>query len=92
MTKIDLEDVLHGNPTWVDVVEYFVEGEWFEERYHAQAAKRWLLTPAQKQTLDALGLSIEDCLRGNYGEVEEDDVRTIYDEWNHKLGYKVFGR
>ena len=91
MAKIDIEDVLHGNPAWSDVVEFFVEGEWFEECYHTQAAKRWLLTPEQKQTLDGHGLSIGDCMRGNYGDAEESDVRAIYDEWNAKLDQHVYG-
>ena len=88
--KIDLEDVLHGQPAWEDVVEFFEKGDFCAGNYEVKAIKRWLLTAEQKQLLVDNDLSIYDVLSGNYGEATEDVVFELQSEWNRRLGSHVY--
>jgi hypothetical protein len=90
-TQIDIEDLLHGNPSWTDVCEYFKHGEFYETDYEVKAIKRWLLTDEQITFLKTAGLSLQDALCGNYEEEHEELVGDFFDHWNAKLGYKRYG-
>lgn len=89
---IDLDCLLHGNPTWEQVVAFW-KGEGFpEEQYTVAAIEKHLLTEEQRQLMFAHRLTIEKMLNGRYGDGEIGKaVQSIYDAWNAKLGYKSFG-
>jgi len=89
---IELDELLEGNPTWPQVVEWFKAGEFYQEHYLIKAIKKHLRTPQQKATMDKLDMSIEDMLNGRTsGNAMWDAEQKIFDEWNSKLGYKHFG-
>ena len=90
---IDLDDLLHGKPTWEEVQKFFMEGEFDDEKYLVQAIKSHLITPEQKKLLFKFDLSIQDILNGRYGgkRGEETAVSEIYSSWNEKLGFHNFG-
>lgn len=88
---VDLDELLHGNPTWQQVVDYWrYKQDFYEESYLVQAIKKFLRTDEQKKILFDLDLSIEDCLNGRYTQKEYPKVMKIFKEWNEKLGYKEF--
>lgn len=95
---IELDTLLHGNPTREQVQEFFREGEFCQEHYLVAAIKKHLRTPAQKVILDRLDLSIEECLNGRYGDrpdavsgkTQEILIAEMYADWNRRLGHKHF--
>ena len=87
---INLDTLLYGNPSWAEVVEYFKDGEFYEESYLVEAIKQHLRTPDDKKQLYDADLSIEDCLNGRYGGGQEGVVNGILKGWNEKLGFKQF--
>jgi len=87
---IDLDDLLHGSPSWTKVVEFFKNGEFHNEHYLVEAIKTHLRSSANRDKLQKLDLSIEDVLNGRYGIKDEFFVRQIFNEWNQKLGYIHF--
>ena len=91
MADIDLDTLLHRNPTFEDVADFWRNGEFYQTRYLVAAIKKWLRTPEQKKVLDDLDLSIEEMLNGSYTEDQSAAVGTIYDAWNQKLGFRAFG-
>lgn len=89
---IDLEELLHGNPTWEEVVRFWKEdGEFFEEKYHMAAIKRYLRTPEQKIRLDEADISLEELMSGSYGHAFHSMTQGILKEWNEKLGFHYYG-
>lgn len=88
---IDLDELLNGNPTWQEVVEFFQKGEFYEEHYSIEAIKKYLLTQNQKETLYRLDLSIEDILNGRVHINGIKIKHKIFQEWNDKLGFIRFG-
>lgn len=89
---IDLEELLNGNPTWEQVVEFWRDDRDFcEEAYLVQAIEKWLQTEEQRKRLFDARLSIEKMLNGRYMGAVEPIVQAIYAEWNAKLGFKAFG-
>ncbi len=88
---MELDELLSGQPSWEWVVSFFKEGEFCQERYLVTAIKKHLLTEEQRKKLFELNLSIEECLNGGYTGDQEDSVRSIYNEWNQKLGLHYFG-
>lgn len=90
---IDLDELLNGNPTWEQVVEFWRDdGEFYGEQYLVPAIKRWLRTEDQRQRMAKADVSIEEMLNGRYnGERVGGVVQAIFDEWNAKLGFKSFG-
>lgn len=88
---IDCEELLHGNPTWEQVVEYFKEGAWDDEVYLVEAIEKHLQTEEQRKQIFDARLSIEKMLNGRYGsDKQEILVNKIFKEWNTKLGFKSF--
>lgn len=88
---IELDELLHGNPTWEQVVAFFKDGEFSGEEYLISAIERWLQTEEQRKAIFDARLSIEKMLNGRYGEAEEALVESIYNAWNTKLGFYDFG-
>lgn len=90
---IDLDELLHGDPTWQQVQEFFQYGEFCEERYDVEAIEKHLLTEEQRIGMFNYHLSIEKMLNGRYpcqGK-EKEFVYSCYEAWNAKLGFKAFG-
>ena len=90
MREIDLDELLHGKPSWDEVAAFFKNGEFYEEGYLTSAIKKHLLTEEQRQKLFDCGLSIEDCLNGRYTGENYTSIMSVYDEWNEKLGFQNF--
>jgi hypothetical protein len=90
---VDLDCLCYaGPPAWEQVQKFWLEGEWCEEKYLVKAIELHLLTEEQRKRMFDLHLSIEKMLNGRYGgEDESAAVRSIYGEWNKKLGYHAFG-
>jgi hypothetical protein len=88
---ICLDELLTGSPTWEQVVEFWKNGEFYQERYAVEAIEKHLQTEDQRKWMFDSRLTIEQMLNGRYpGDVEE-DVYAIFAEWNAKLGFKAFG-
>jgi hypothetical protein len=91
---IDLDTLLHGKPTWEEVVAFWkVDGDFCEEQYLVAAIEKHLLTEEQRKLMFDHHLSIEKMLNGRYvgGAEVSAAVGRIYDEWNAKLGFEAFG-
>lgn len=89
---IDLDELLNGEPTWEQVVEFWKEdGDFCEEKYLVQAIKKHLRTEDQRKRMFDLDISIEEMLNGRYPMDKFDLVDAIYAEWNKKLGFQAFG-
>lgn len=88
---IELDELLYGNPTWEQVVDFWKNGEFCEEKYLVEAIKTHLRTKEHRQMMADMDVSIEEMLNGRYGGDLEPKVFQIYDEWNAKLGFKSFG-
>lgn len=89
---IDLDALLHGTPTWDQVVEFWKDdGEFCGEEYLVPAIEKHLLTEDQRKRMFDAHLSIEKMLNGRYYGRQAPVVQAIYDEWNAKLGFKAFG-
>jgi hypothetical protein len=88
---LDLDGLLFGTPTWDEVVEFWRDGEFCEERYLVEAIERHLLTEDQRKRMFDARLSIEKMLNGRYPSDQSPVVQAFFDEWNTKLGFKTFG-
>jgi hypothetical protein len=86
---ICLDDLLFGNPTWEQIVEFFKDGEFCGEEYLILGIKKHLRTEEDRKMLFDLDLEISDCLNGRYAE-EEKQVKLMYKRWNDKLGFQSF--
>jgi hypothetical protein len=90
--QIDLEELLHGNPSWDKVSEFWKDGEFHEEHYLVAAIKKHLRTDEQRKALAEADISIEDMLNGRVAnEAAMFVIDNIFNEWNAKLGHKAFG-
>ncbi len=91
---IELDELLNGTPTWEQVVEFWKDdGEFCDEEYLVEAIERWLLTEDQRKKLFEHRLSVEKILNGRYYGAGKEGafVRSLYDDWNTKLGFNLFG-
>jgi len=91
---IDLDTLLHGSPTWEEVVAFWkVDGDFCEEQYLVAAIEKHLQTEEQRKLMFDHHLSIEKMLNGRYSAARRScaAVQRIYGEWNAKLGFKAFG-
>jgi len=88
---IELEELLYGEPTWEQVVEFWKTGDCCEEHYLVEAIEKHLLTKTQRKQMFDERLSVEKMLNGRYDGKQEPVVFGIYAEWNAKLGFKAFG-
>lgn len=88
---IDLDELLNGNPTWEEVVEFWKSGDFCGELCLVEAIEKYLLTVDQRGKMFDANLSIEKMLNRRYGGDLEGLVYDIYGEWNDKLGFKAFG-
>ena len=88
--NIDLDELLHGNPTWPEVVAFWKSQGFDDESYLVRAIEKHLLTSTQCLLMLKHNLTIEKMLNGQFG-MEESIVDGIFDEWNAKLGYRAFG-
>lgn len=86
--KIDLDQLLYGDCSWEQISEFFQNGEFYEESNLVEAIEKHLLTKNQRKTLFKNKLSIEKMLNGRH--TDSSVVYQIFDEWNKKLGVKVF--
>jgi hypothetical protein len=86
--SMDTSYLLYGDPSWNYVSDCFRFGSFDNELYLVAAIKRWLLTPEQSELLKQSGYTIEDCLNGRTLDF---DKSRLYDAWNEKIGFKVFG-
>jgi hypothetical protein len=89
---IDLDTLLHENPTWEEVVEFWKDdGEFCGEQYLVAAIERWLQTEEQRKGLFDHRLSIEKMLNGRYVSSDVGDfVESLFTAWNEKLGFEAF--
>ena len=89
---IDLDELLFGNPTWDEVVEFWKNDDFCEERYLVEAIERWLQTEEQRKEIFDHHLSIEKILNGSFPCTKEsvDFVNSILTTWNTKLGFRAF--
>lgn len=89
--RIELDDVLHGSPTWNEVQRFFADGEeFYEEGFLVAAIKRHLRTDEDKAELAALDVSIEEVLNGRYQFRDSEKIAAILIKWNAKLGCTYF--
>jgi hypothetical protein len=87
---IDLDELLNGNPTWEQVIEFWKDdGDFCEEHYLIQAIEKYLLTEEQRLKMFNAKLSIEKMLNGRC--TDRTVVNDIFNEWNTKLGFTSFG-
>lgn len=76
---------------WADVVDYFRNGSWHEERHQVEAIERHLLTEEQRKELFNRRLSIEKILRGRVYDLEDTVVANkLFTAWNEKLGFECY--
>jgi|WetSurMetagenome_2_1015567.scaffolds.fasta_scaffold434389_1 hypothetical protein len=61
--------------------------EEYELLYFIGAA---LLTPEQVQWLQGKGLTVADVLNGRWKGFYEDEILSLYKDWNHKCGTQLF--
>lgn len=77
------------NPTPEQIVAYLEEGV-DDETWEIEVAKRHLRTSAQKAWMDKHDISIADVLNGRIrGDLDVEGM--LFNDWNTKLGVKVFG-
>lgn len=90
--QIELDELLHGNPTMAQVADFWKNGEFYEEHYLVAAIKKHLLTEEQRICLFNLDLSIEDVLNGRIGGGSKWEFVTnvLFPDWNQKLGFESF--
>lgn len=89
---IELDELLHGNPSWDQVVQFWRFGEFHEEHYSVAAIEKHLLTEEQRRGIFDRRLSIEKMLNARVeGEDNQRFVESVYHAWNVKLGYYMFG-
>jgi len=88
--NIDLNELLHNNPTWADVVDFWKQGEFHEEHYLVDAILKYLLTPDQSARMSRCGITIEDVLNGRCRGEGSQLREKLCSEWNEKLGFKAF--
>lgn len=89
---IELDELLNGNPTWEQVVEFWKDdGDFCEEHYLVSAIEKYLLTEEQRELMFKNNLTIEKMLNGRYMGLVSGMVQDIYNLWNDKLGFKAFG-
>lgn len=53
--------------------------------------KAHLRTPEQKKWLDEQDLSLSDVNHGRFTEAQEPFIIKMHEDWNTKLGRKIFG-
>ena len=89
---IDLDELLNGEPTWEQVVEFWKDdGDFCGEEYLVQAIEKHLLTEDQRNVMFSNRISIEKMLNGRCPGGMSLIIVWIYQEWNTKLGFKCFG-
>ena len=87
---IELDCLLHGNPTQEQVSDFFRHGDFHEERYLVAAIRKHLLTELQKDMMRILEYSIEDILNGRVDRLQSISAKTFFKVWNQKLGFNYF--
>jgi hypothetical protein len=89
---IDLDELLNGNPTWEQVVEFWRDdGDFCGEEYLVSAIEKWLMTEEQRELMFKNRLTVEKMLNGRYYETVSPMVHDIFKLWNDKLGFDRFG-
>lgn len=88
---ICLDELLTGKPTWAQVVEFWKEGEFFEEKYTVEAIKKFLRTEEDRKIMYEFDFSIEEMLNGRIYPNQDKAVHDMFKRWNEKLGFKAFG-
>src|SRR4051812_14915063 len=88
---VDLEFILHGDPTLDQVREFWKKGEFDEEHYLVEAIRRHLLTEVQREEMHNRRVSIEDLLNGRVIGDHSLWVVIVFAAWNEKLGFMAFG-
>jgi hypothetical protein len=92
MKTIGLDELLSGHPSWDQVVDFWINGEFYEERYLIEAIRKYLLTGDQYDELRKRNMSVEDILNGRIEGVENINYKyEIFRQWNRELGIDVFG-
>lgn len=86
---MDVDFILNGKANSNQLVEFFQSG--YDEYLIVIGIKKYLRTPEQKEMLNSFDLSVEDILNGRFYRAEEEMVENIFENWNYKLGKKVFG-
>jgi hypothetical protein len=61
------------------------------DAYNIPIIKQYLRTPEQKAFLDANDWSIEDVLNGRIPGGAPSEIAAMFEDWNSKLGKKLFG-
>ena len=88
---IDLDELISGNPSWDQVIEFWRDdGDFCGEEYLVQAIEIHLLTESQRKLMFDNRLTIEKMLNGRYSHAGA-TVQQIFNEWNTKLGFEAFG-
>jgi hypothetical protein len=87
---IELDELLNDEAEWEQVVDFFENGEFYEEHYLIDAIEKHLQTEEQRKRIFDAHTSIEKMLNGRC-EAEQIKVRDeIFSEWNKKLGFEYF--
>jgi hypothetical protein len=89
--RIDLDELLHGNPEWSQVVQWFKDGDCDGEEWLIRVIKRHLATVDQLVLMATHKKDIADLLNGRTNKDFEAIKQSIFDAWNDKLGFKAFG-
>lgn len=89
---IDLNELLHGNPSWNQIQDFWKNGEFDQEYYLIEAIEKHLLTEDQRNKLFYHRLTLEKILNGRFCRGKEEECAdNCFKEWNNKLGFKSFG-
>jgi hypothetical protein len=90
-TKQQIEEEALSQHTGIPIEEChnFLNAD--SEADQVRFIKAHLRTSDQKDWLDKQDLSIEDVMNGRFNEHQEGYIQKMHEEWNLKLGRKIFG-
>lgn len=89
---IDLQDPNLGLiAEEAEMFEYILKNGHYEEWILVRFIKRLLLSKFHRQYLFNSDLDVYDVLNGRYDETHVLVVEDMFNNWNRKVGHKMFG-
>ena len=68
----------------------FIEGIWDEWR-SCNFMRAKVIAPGEKAAMIEMGLTLEDMMNGRFAGDYEARVDELFEAWNQRLGYKLYG-
>ena len=68
----------------------FSEGVW-DEYTSCNFMRNKVITPSEKAVMSEMNLTLEDIVNGRYNEDQEFRIDKLFDAWNDRLGYHLYG-